>query len=191
MLFALRHEDGGLVDIEHYKEIRASGQALVKNMLFKSIPKDRAYQYRPHTKKFFMDVCRDTWNKAVHQYETEHPLLKLCAGHWKAEHMLGSILLSKKSKAEGRSKAEQSLVSATDDSDTEDSDTEACQQVTVPSPPLSLLAHHEDTSEAASSAGNIEGEVGEKRPRANPSTANQSGPPLKKSKPSMPRGTGI
>ncbi|KIJ96050.1 hypothetical protein K443DRAFT_297773 [Laccaria amethystina LaAM-08-1] len=86
MLFALRHEDGGLVDIEHYKEIRASGQALVKNMLFKSIPKDRAYQYRPHTKKFFMDVCRDTWNKAVHQYETEHPLLKLCAGYWKAEH---------------------------------------------------------------------------------------------------------
>ena len=80
MAFAFRHENGGLVDVGLYKAIRATGESLVQNMLFKSIPRDSASQNRPHTKKFSIDVCNDTWNKAIHQYETEHPLLGLCEG---------------------------------------------------------------------------------------------------------------
>ena len=183
MALALRHENGGLVDVGLYKAIRATGESLVENMLFKSIPRDSAYQNRPHTKKFFMEVCKDTWHKAVHQYETEHPLLGLCEGHWKAEQMLGFILSNKTGKPKGRSKAEQSLVLATDESDTE-----ACQRITVLSPPPSLSAHHE----APSNTGNTEdGQVGKKRPRTKSSTANQSGLPRKKSKISSPHNTGI
>ena len=193
MALALRHENGCLVDVGLYKAIRATGESLVENMLFKSIPRDSAYQNRPHMKKFFMEVCKDTWHKAVHQYETEHPLLGLCEGHWKAEKMLGSILLSKKVKCKGRSQAEQSLVLATDESDNGHSETEACQQVTVLSPPPSLSAHlGEATSKAPSNTGNTEeGQVGEKRPRTISSTANQSGPPPKKSKISSPHNKGI
>ena len=105
--------------------------------------------------------------------------------------MLGLILLNKQGKTKGRSKVEQSLVLATDESDTVESDTEACQQVTVPSPPSSLSAHYKATSEGASNTKNTEeGQVGEKRPRANSSIANQSGLPPKKSKISSPHGTG-
>ena len=188
MAFALRHENGGLVDVGLYKAIRATGESLVQNMLFKSIPRDSASQNRPHTKKFSIDVCNDTWNKAIHQYETEHPLLGLCEGHWKAEHMLDLILLNMNGKTKGRSKVEQSLVLATDESDIVESDTEACQ---VPSPPSSLSVHYEATSEGASNTKNTEeGQVGEKRPRANSSIANQSGLPPKRSKFSSPHGTG-
>jgi hypothetical protein len=66
MASALRHENGGLVDTGLYKAIRASGQSLVENMLFKGIPKDRTSQNRPRMKRFFMDICKDTWNKVIH-----------------------------------------------------------------------------------------------------------------------------
>jgi hypothetical protein len=41
---------------------------------------------------------------AVNQYETEQPLLALCSGHWKAEHGLGSILMSIEGKGKKREK---------------------------------------------------------------------------------------
>jgi hypothetical protein len=98
MASSLRHENGDVVAPSLYKAIRASGQVLVENVLFKDLPKDITYQNCRRTKRFFMDNYKGTWDKVIHQYETEQPLLRLCAGHWKAEHMLGAILANNENK---------------------------------------------------------------------------------------------
>ena len=186
MASAIRHGDGKLIDTNLYKAIRATGKALIENVLFKAIPKDRTSQNRPRTKTLFMDIYRDTWNMVVNQYEVEQPLLSLCSGHWKSEHMLSSILMSienkkrnqaKKTKANGKSKAQgYSSSSADEDSEfgsPEHVDTAPVPDVRVPS---------------GDSAPEVQ--VGGKQPRADSSTpGEQSGLQLlKRSKPSMNTG---
>jgi hypothetical protein len=113
MASALRHENGDVVGTSLYKAIRASGKLLVENVLFKGIPKDITFQTHRRTKRFFMDNYKDTWDKVIHQYEVEQPLLRLCAGHWKAEHMLGWILTNMEAHERKQNKREMAKRSKT------------------------------------------------------------------------------
>jgi hypothetical protein len=92
MQSVIRRENGELIDTGLYMAIRASGHDIIKDELFSPLSRDKSSQNRPRTMKFFKDTCRDAWNKAIRLYEEEQPLLMLCSGHWKAEHMLQSIL---------------------------------------------------------------------------------------------------
>jgi hypothetical protein len=185
MASALRHEDGRLINSSLYNAIRSSVRSLIDNLLFPVVPKDQTSQRQPRTKRLFKDLYCETWNTAVNQYETEQPLLALCSGHWKAEHLLGSILTSiegkgkrhekekKKLKGKGKSRAQCSSSPLADDVDTE---------TRMPSmPPDSNFQVAVDTLSEGKSHDSL---VGGKRPWAGSLTlAGRSGPqPIKKPK---------
>jgi len=190
MQSVIRHENGDLIDTGLYTAIRVSGCSLIEDELFPLLPKNRATQNRPRTKKLFKDTCREAWNKVVRQYEEEQPLLTLCSGHWKAEYMLGSILASiqqletrnknkgKKTYAKGKSKVHTSSFSA----DTSELDFEIPSTSLEVSPPTSAspkgpppASPEPDTTRKNHVSG--------KRARAGSSTSDQSvPPPLKKTK---------
>ncbi|KAH6889523.1 hypothetical protein BKA70DRAFT_1120824 [Coprinopsis sp. MPI-PUGE-AT-0042] len=54
---------------------------------------------------WYKSYHRATWDNVVHQLETMHEILQLCAGHWKAEHMISahlhSLSLVERSRARG------------------------------------------------------------------------------------------
>jgi hypothetical protein len=176
----IRHEDGSLVDIALFDAIRASGRSLVVDVLFPLIPNDKASRSRSRTKKLFTELYRAGWNKAVHQYEVEQPLLALCTGHWKAEHMLQSILLSLEAKAskdkkkvkkgKGKSKASESIPLA----NVSDVDLDQAQD----SPSLFVELETDPTT-------NSQNNISSKRARASSSTPKEP-QPLKKTKPNEP-----
>lgn len=85
MRFAVRHEDGRILDKFEWNEIRASTKALLlKNFRF-PIPQHM-------TVKNFKASHREEWLRAVMELEDEQPLLKLCSSHYKADHLLTGVL---------------------------------------------------------------------------------------------------
>jgi hypothetical protein len=89
----IRQPDGNLIGHNEYMAIRASGRDIIEKQLLPLVV-DRSYQKRPLTPKLFKSSIpfRTMWDRAIALYKAEQPLLSLCANHWKAEHMLSSIL---------------------------------------------------------------------------------------------------
>ncbi|KAH6905642.1 hypothetical protein BKA70DRAFT_1107456, partial [Coprinopsis sp. MPI-PUGE-AT-0042] len=71
---ALRKVDGTLVDDTKYQHIQEDSETRCMT--------------------WYKSYHRATWDNVVHQLETMHEILQLCAGNWKAEHMISAHLHS-------------------------------------------------------------------------------------------------
>ncbi|KAH9939508.1 hypothetical protein B0H21DRAFT_812705 [Amylocystis lapponica] len=74
MVTAIRHRDGTMITQAEWKNIKATAH---------------------HCKQtYFWTYFFDEWLGVLQEMERQQPLLALCSGHWKAEHVLGLVLLS-------------------------------------------------------------------------------------------------
>ncbi|KAG2010409.1 hypothetical protein CC2G_013238 [Coprinopsis cinerea AmutBmut pab1-1] len=100
MQFALRERDGSLISQEKYKAIKDDVIALCNSNLHVLEPPSEAKRRRGSklvqgTMTWYKTHFKVVWNSVVSELERMHPVLRLCAGHWKAEHMLSRHLTSK------------------------------------------------------------------------------------------------
>ena len=98
MRWAIRKPDGSRLSDGEWNGIRAATN-LVKMDLFSnlgfdpSVPKKKTYLQSEHPKE---------WNMAIKELEKQQSVLALCASHWKAEYMLGSVLNHSAQKGESK-----------------------------------------------------------------------------------------
>lgn len=89
---AIRQEDGSLIQNGEYDAIKTSSRTVAQSLVdMKVTGRDAG---RPKTKQFFKKFCQAEWSGAITRLEELQPLLRLCASHWKAEHVLGGTLQS-------------------------------------------------------------------------------------------------
>lgn len=88
---AIRREDGSMLPPGHIKAIKRSGQDIVSGLLALA-----PSGVKP-TKKYLRNAFPKEWTLAIRAFEHEQPLLALCSSHWKASHLLGSMLQARKS----------------------------------------------------------------------------------------------
>lgn len=90
---AVRHEDGTLINAGEWRAIKANARVIVnRDLLPLPIPRNTPLSMKKKTKTFFTRYYLKQWNDAVLKLEEHEPLLALCAAHWKAEHVLNTIL---------------------------------------------------------------------------------------------------
>ncbi|KAF8809870.1 hypothetical protein BYT27DRAFT_7093271, partial [Phlegmacium glaucopus] len=87
---ALRNEDGSMVSHVSWEIIKVSAKSAIGTYL-------RKLDVDAVTKKHFRTHHTKEWNNAIAFLEKARPLVGLCAGHWKAEHVLGTVLTSERS----------------------------------------------------------------------------------------------
>ena len=91
----IRHEDGTLITTAEYNAIKASGHNIISNHLTNlPEPRDKLAKGKPRSKTWYASWYRKEWLAARLDFEVQQPLLRLCSSHWKAEHILGGLLLS-------------------------------------------------------------------------------------------------
>ena len=94
MRFAIRHEDGSLLNYEEWQAVKSSaGKVISLNLLL--LPFPPKMKIKKQTMSYFISFHRDAWYKAIEQLEEQQPLLKLCAEHYKAEKTLNQILTAR------------------------------------------------------------------------------------------------
>ncbi|KAH9913635.1 hypothetical protein B0H21DRAFT_828475 [Amylocystis lapponica] len=114
---AIRRTDGTLLTSAEYNHIQSSARQLTAGLLMLPLPKNvtsRKDQKIKLTRTHFRLYHRDKWLKAIHELERRHPVVALCSGHWKAEHILGALLLSKRSSSKRRSHGRDNLSKSDD-----------------------------------------------------------------------------
>ena len=90
---AIRHEDGMLISAGEWRAIKANARAIAnRDLLPLPIPRGTPLSMKKKTKTFFTKYFFKHWTDAVLRLEEQEPLLTLCAAHWKAEHVLNTIL---------------------------------------------------------------------------------------------------
>ena len=87
---ALRNEDGSMISRISWEVIKLSAKSAIGTYL-------RKLNADEVTKKCFRTNHTKEWNSAIAYLEKARPLVGLCAGHWKAEHVLGTVLTSERS----------------------------------------------------------------------------------------------
>lgn len=93
MQTVIRNPDGTLISDGIWNSIRLSSREVV-NFLLDNVSITARDATRPKTKQFFKSFHSEHWRKAIEHLELLQPLLQLCTGHWKADHVLGSTLAS-------------------------------------------------------------------------------------------------
>lgn len=94
MRLAVRTKNGSTVDASVYDLIRSSAQSIVTALL---IPlKPHSFPKGKKLTPYFQANHQQAWTNAILQLEKQQPLLALCADHWKAKHILQSVLRNKK-----------------------------------------------------------------------------------------------
>jgi hypothetical protein len=88
----IRHEDGSLITPSQWRLIRASTCAVARSTLGNLFSSDPRAAGDPRKKKYFKTYFPAEWERALIRIEDAAPLLKLCAGRWKADLTLGTIL---------------------------------------------------------------------------------------------------
>lgn len=88
----IRHENGTLITPSQWKLIRASTCAVARSTLANLFSSDPRAAGCPRKKKYFKTYFLEEWESALIRLELAAPLLTLCAGHWKADLTLGTIL---------------------------------------------------------------------------------------------------
>ena len=86
---ALRNEDGSLVTRASWEIIKLSAKSAIGTYLRKLDAEATKKHFRAHHTR--------EWNNAIAFLEKARPLVGLCAGHWKAEHVLSTVLASERS----------------------------------------------------------------------------------------------
>jgi len=90
---AVRHEDGMLINAGEWRAIKANVRVIAsRDLLPLPIPRNTPISMKKKTKTYFTRYYLKQWNDAVLKLEEQEPLLALCAAHWKAEHVLNTIL---------------------------------------------------------------------------------------------------
>ena len=84
----VRREDGSLISTLEWNAIKASAWLLKHELRLLPTPTDRQAQLQAKTKVYYRSYHSREWLRAVQWLEEEQPLLRLCASHWKAEHVL-------------------------------------------------------------------------------------------------------
>ena len=87
---ALRNEDGSMISHASWDVIKRSAKSAIGTYLRK-LDADEV------TKRYFRTHHTKEWNNAIAFLEKARPLVGLCAGHWKAEHVLGIVLTAERS----------------------------------------------------------------------------------------------
>jgi len=90
---AVQHEDGTLINAGEWRAIKANARVIAsRNLLPLPIPHNTPISMKKKTKTYFTRYYVKQWNDAVLKLEEQEPLLALYAAHWKAEHVLNTIL---------------------------------------------------------------------------------------------------
>ena len=95
MSLALRHYTGQIICSKKAGFIRSSA-AIIMRKLVASVdldPRILPYGSKPRTKKLIKDLFPAEYYQAILDLEAEHPVLRLCASHWKADAMIGQAFL--------------------------------------------------------------------------------------------------
>ncbi|KAG5634301.1 hypothetical protein H0H81_002497 [Sphagnurus paluster] len=93
---AIRHADGSLINKGVWRSIRSTASHIVNERLLtlkrpSAAPSSAKQNSRKYLKKYFPSK----WDDAISSLEEQEPLVALCASHWKAEHVLGTVLRDK------------------------------------------------------------------------------------------------
>ena len=118
---AIRHPDGRLLEHSEYRAIRASARRLIEHHLLTLPPlRNGPTKKRPLTKMYYRTHHQVAWYDVIKKLEAEQPLVALCASNWKADHLLGSILLSIEEAKHRRKKKQMKAKQHDDDDDNDD-----------------------------------------------------------------------
>ncbi len=94
MRMAIRSENGKIVKQGVYDLIRSSAHMIATSMLLPLLPRTMPKGFR--IVQHFQINNTQAWTNAILQLEKQHPLVALCAEHWKAKYILHGILRNKK-----------------------------------------------------------------------------------------------
>ncbi|KAL6306926.1 hypothetical protein BKA93DRAFT_816166 [Sparassis latifolia] len=83
---AIRHEN-------EWHTIQTTARVVKNELLSLPPPRDRRYHNIKRTKKVFKAAYPREWEAAMLKMEKQQPLLALCSDHWKAEYIIGPMLL--------------------------------------------------------------------------------------------------
>jgi hypothetical protein len=89
----IRHPNGRPIVRYEWRRIMTSAKQVIQEVLRPLTPADTPL----NTRTFYKSMHPDAWQSAVVGLEAKEPLVALCAFHWKAEHVLGQMLVSKRS----------------------------------------------------------------------------------------------
>jgi hypothetical protein len=82
---ALRNEDGTMITRASWDVIKRSAKTAI-GIYLRNLKVDES------SKRYFRTYHTKEWNNTITFLETARPLVGLCAGHWKAEHVISGIL---------------------------------------------------------------------------------------------------
>jgi len=105
---ALRNEDGSMVNRVSWEVIKSSAKSAIGTHL-------RKLEADEVTKKYFRTHHTKEWNDAVAYLEIARPIVGLCAGHWKAEHVLSAVLTTERSSMKRAGKKAQKKAQPSDE----------------------------------------------------------------------------
>jgi len=97
---AIRYPDGRMISGVEWNGIKAAARAIKNELLKLPAHKDRHGKSLRRTKIYFRTQYPTQYEAALEKLEEQQPLLALCAAHWKADHVIGSSLISAGSKKE-------------------------------------------------------------------------------------------
>jgi len=89
---AIRHADGTMITGSEWSAIKATGRVVKSELMALPPPNDRKARKMNKTKVYFRTYHPGRWNAALDKMEQQQPLLALCASHWKADLVLGTLL---------------------------------------------------------------------------------------------------
>ncbi|KAL6302226.1 hypothetical protein BKA93DRAFT_737373, partial [Sparassis latifolia] len=116
--------------------IQTTARVVKNELLSLPPPRDRRYRNIKRTKKVFKAAYPREWEAAMLKMEKQQPLLALCSDHWKAEYIIGPMLLQ-------QHKPDSELDNDNDDIShvsTSATNTRASEHAQVPSAPPSVIA---------------------------------------------------
>ena len=116
---AVRRQDGSKVPSQEYERIRHSADIGVRNLLnsANSDPRATMHARMPRTKTFFKKVFKEEYYRAILELEAQHPILRLCSAHWKADALIGQAFLRRNEGSNAATRATSSNYNLADAND--------------------------------------------------------------------------
>ncbi|GBE88094.1 hypothetical protein SCP_1203230 [Sparassis crispa] len=90
---AIQHEYGDLISSAEWHAIQMTACVVKNELLSLPPPRNRRYRNIKRTKKVFKAAYPREWEAAMLKMKKQQPLLALCSDHWKAEYIIGPMLL--------------------------------------------------------------------------------------------------
>lgn len=120
MKHCIRHEDGSEITHEEWRDIRRSARFAIGRFLNSKVIGAQPLIPHDNRKSFFREHHSNEWLGACYALESAHKIVSLCAGNWKAEHILSSLLTSKRSAEKRAAKRKEINTSAAPSSSSSD-----------------------------------------------------------------------